>query len=47
MSREADISYRHQQIFAEFCASRYAQCDRTFKAGGNGIRFPLMLNSSL
>lgn len=47
MSREADISYRHQQIFAEFCVSRYAQCDRTFKAGGNGIRFPFMLNSSV
>lgn len=47
MSREANISYHHQQIFAEFCVSRYAQCDRTFKAGGNGIRFPFMLNSSV
>lgn len=47
MSREANISYHHQQIFSEFWVSRYAQCDRAFKAGGDGIIFPLMLNSPI
>lgn len=47
MSRETNISYHHQQIFAEFWVSRYAQCDRAFKAGGNGILLPLKLNSSV